>query len=93
MEFVLSAGWTKERYAQLIGVLERLGRLKVCDEVVLEWEGRQPSLWQLAWIAECIRQLRKSEIRWRWRSSGERLAPTWLNAGGLIRAGGSPHHI
>lgn len=92
MEFVLNSSWSKERYAQLVGTLERIGRLKVCDEVVLEWEGQQPSLWQLAWIAECVRQLRKSQVRWRWRGSGEQLAPAWLDAGGLHRAGGHPHH-
>lgn len=92
VEFVLSASWTKERYAQLVHVLSSIGRLQVCDEVVLEWEGGQPSLWQLAWIAECVRQLKKSEVRWRWRGSGEQLAPAWLDAGGLQGVGGIPRH-
>ena len=93
MELELRSDWTSERYAEIVGDLEAISPADNTEEVVLVWHGPQPSLWQLAWIAECVRQLRAKKMTWRWRSSGERFAPACLRAGGLLHAGGLPRHI
>ena len=80
----LRADWTSEEYAGVVRSLERL-RPADGEEVVVGWEGQAPSLWQLAWVAECVRRLREERITWRWACSGEQGSPGWLSAGGMVQ--------
>ena len=66
---VLNGSWTSEEFAKAISSLSAT-HVDPGECVELEWRGGQPSIWKLAWVAECLRTLQQSGIEWQWLCPG-----------------------
>jgi len=84
----LREAWTSEEFATLVRWLEAWPPEDRPQQLEVSWRGRRrPSLWQLAWVAECVGRLREEGIACRWSTVDGPLARMLAEIAGGVNVG------